>query len=502
MLIKNRTDLHEHQKNELLGSLLHFTQIFYLLRTGRKFNLSNPNERESHFITICKDLTRVIMGEIPRLMINVPPRYGKTELLIHFVAWALAKFGDSNFIYVSYAHLLAKKQTQTIRNIIEMQEYRDFFNIYLKDDTSAKDNFEVNTGGSVYAVGAGGSITGRGAGIQGVPRFGGAIIIDDIIKPADATSDTIRDSINDWYYNTLQSRLNSPTTPIIFIGQRVHEDDLAGHLAGSDEWHKTIIPALDEKNNPLHPDMHDLKSLLKMKTESPYVFAAQYQQNPQPSGGGIFKPEWFKLLEDEPEFLLTFITTDTAETDKNYNDATVFNFLGLYKILHNGADSGFFGLHCIDCEELRVEPKDLKAAFLQFYANACRHKVKPKIAAIEKKSTGTTLLSVLEEYQGLELFDIERTRASGNKTARFLEAQPYVAARQVSLPAHGRHTNMVLTHMSKITANNTHRFDDIADTFYDGIKLALIDKVISSLCDNTVQLPRPKIPQNARGKFR
>lgn len=502
MLTKNRIDLHEHQKNELLGSLLHFTQIFYLLRTGRKFNLSNPNERESHFISICKDLTSVILGEINRLMINVPPRYGKTELLIHFVAWALAKFQDSNFIYVSYAHLLAKKQTQTIRNIIEMQEYRDYFNIWLKDDTSAKDNFEVNTGGSVYAVGAGGSITGRGAGIQGVPYFGGAIIIDDIIKPADATSDTIRDSINDWFYNTLQSRLNSPRTPIIFIGQRVHEDDLAGHLLRSDEWHKTIIPALDEKKNPLHPDMHDLKALQKMQQESPYVFASQYQQNPQPAGGGIFKPEWFPLLEDEPKMQLTFITTDTAETDKNYNDATVFLHFGLYRILHNGEDSGFFGLHILDCEELRVEPKDLKPAFLRFYAGACRHSVKPKIAAIEKKSTGTTLLSVLEEYQGLQLLDIERTKASGSKTARFLEAQPYIAARQVSLPAYGNHTNMVLTHMSKITANNTHRFDDIADAIYDGVKLALIDKAITSLCDESAFVPRRTYPVHSRGKFR
>jgi hypothetical protein len=111
--------------DKLVNSLLYFTQIFYLLRT------------------ICKALMDVFDGKTNRLIINVPPRYGKSELLIHFVAWALAQYPDSNFIYVSYSHSLAKKQTQTIRNIIQMTEYKDLFKVMLKDDTSAKDNFET-----------------------------------------------------------------------------------------------------------------------------------------------------------------------------------------------------------------------------------------------------------------------------------------------------------------------------------------------------------------------
>lgn len=465
-------------KQEMLGSLLRFTQQFYSFRTGRLFNLSHPPGRESHYISICRELTKVFRGETKRLIINVPPRYGKTELVIHFTAWALAHFPDSNFLYVSYAHSLAKKQTQTIRNIINLNEYKYYFGASVKDDSSAKDNFELKEGGSVYAAGAGGSITGRGAGLNSSGRFGGAIIIDDILKPDEVTSDTIREGINEWYYNTLQSRTNSPNTPIIFIGQRLHEDDLAANLIKSGEWESLIIPAIDVTGNPLHPEMHTLKQLKKMQEESPYNFASQYQQDPQPAGGGIFKADWFVLHELEPKILTTFITIDTAETDKDWNDETVFSFWGLYKVMIDEIETDSYALHWLDCEALRCEPKDLKTNFLNFYSRCMRHRVKPYLAAIEKKSTGVTLYSLLKEYQGLQILDIPRTKSSGSKTARFLEAQPYVSSKLISLPACGRHTNMCIDHCKKITANNSHRFDDIADTLYDAVKLGLIDKTI------------------------
>lgn len=465
-------------KKKLLGSLLYFTERFYLLRTGRRFNLSQPKGRESHYITICKALTRVLTGETKRLIINIAPRYGKSELVIHFVAWAMAQFQDSNFLYVSYSHSLAKKQTQTIRSIILMREYADFFGIKIRDDSSAKDNFETEQGGSVYAAGAGGSITGRGAGINGTNRFGGAILIDDIHKPDEVTSDTIREGINEWFYNTLQSRVNSADTPIIFIGQRLHEDDLCANLIKTGEWETVIIPAIDVAGNALHPAMHDLPVLKKMQEQSPYVFSSQYQQDPQPAGGGIFKPDWFVTHEFEPKILATFITADTAETDKTYNDATVFSFWGIYKIEHANVELDLYGLHWIDCVELRIEPKDLEQAFLDFYAGCMHHKVKPTIAAIERKSTGTTLISTLSSYQGLRIIDLVPTKAMGSKTQRFLEAQPYVAQKFISLPEHGKHTKFCIEHCRKITANNAHHFDDIADTLYYAIKLALIDKVI------------------------
>ncbi len=199
-----------------------------------------------------------------------------------------------------------------------------------------------------------------------------------------------------------------------------------------------------------------------------------------PAGGGIFKPEWFYLTDDEPDVFTTFITADTAETDKSYNDATVFSFFGLYKIKQNGIETDIIGLHWLDCLELRIEPKDLEPEFMQFYTSCMRYKVRPRVVAIEKKSTGVTLLSVLKNIRGLQTMDIERTKSSGNKTTRFLEIQPLVASQQVSLPKEGRHTARVVEHMRKITANDSHRHDDIADTLYDAIKLGIIDNVIMS----------------------
>lgn len=482
---KNLEDINLIEKYKLQGSLLEFTQIFYRLRTGRMFTLSEPSGRESHYLTICKALVKVLDGETNRLIINVPPRYGKTELLIHFIAWAICNYPDSNFIYVSYSHSLAKKQTQTIREIITLPHYRKMFDVELKDDTQAKDNFELKQGGSVYAAGSGGTITGRGAGINGCDRFGGCIVIDDIHKPSEVTSDTMRESVNNWYFNTLQSRINGPNTPIIFIGQRLHEDDLASNLIKSGDWDLVIIPSIDDAGNILHPTMHDRNSLLKMKEQSPYEFASQYQQDPQPSGGGIFKPEWFYLMDNEPDILATFITADTAETDKDYNDATVFSFWGIYKIDNFGRETDTFGLHWLDCKEIRVEPKDLKDEFLEFYLECMNHRVKPKLAAIEKKSSGVTLLSVLKDLRGITVRQIERTRSSGNKTSRFLEIQPYVARKEISFTIYSRHIDLCINHMKKITANNTHRDDDIADTLYDAVKLGLIDKSV------TVYLSQP-----------
>jgi phage terminase large subunit-like protein len=460
------------------NNLLLFTQVFFKHRTGRDFELSNPPGRPSHYLTIAKALEKVVRGETKRLLINVPPRYGKSELVIHFVAWAMAKFKDSNFLYVSYSHTLAKKQTQTIRDIITLPQYKDLFDIKLKDDTTAKDNFETLNGGSVYAAGAQGTITGFGAGIKGSNRFGGCIVIDDIHKPDEVTSDTIRESINEWYFNTLQSRLNNPNTPIIFIGQRLHEDDLAANLIQSGDWETVILPAIDIVGNPLHPKMHDLKILYKMKEESPYNFASQYQQNPQPAGGGIFKKECFHLHDIEPEILETFITVDSAETDKNYNDWTVFSFWGLYKIKDGDIETDEYALHWLDCVQLHIEPKDLLNEFRNFYRDCTHHRVRPKIVGIEKKSTGVTLSSVLSNLQGLQVIDIDRTKASGSKTTRFLEMQSFIGRRLISLPAYGNHTPMCIEHMVKITSNNSHRFDDICDTAYDAIRLALIEKVI------------------------
>jgi predicted phage terminase large subunit-like protein len=468
-------------KAKLLGSLLYFTQVAFKMRTGKDFEISNSSARESHYITISKFLTRVFKGEINRGIIRMPPRYGKTEMVIHFIAWVMAHYPDSNFIYNSYASTLAKEQTQTIREIISASWYRNLFDVRISADSSAKDNFKTTAGGHVFAVGVDGAVTGRGAGIDNIDRCGGAIIIDDIHKPKEVLSDAVRTNTVKWFSNTLMSRVNSRNTPIIVIGQALHEDDLPQNLIEVGGWELLELKALDEAGQPLCPRKHTAKELLEIKRLAPYDFASQYQQSPQPAGGGIFKEEWFQVCDKIPAMLTTFLTIDTAETDKSYNDATVFSFWGLHKIKVFGIDSEQLGLFWIDCAETRIEPKDLESELEQFYRECMLFKPAPSFVAIEKKSTGVTLSSVLNNQKGVIVKDVMRTKASGSKSARYLEAQPFVAQKLISLPKYGKHTNMCIEHCRKITANDTHRHDDIADTLYDAIKIGLIDKSVTGV---------------------
>lgn len=469
------------EKAKLLGSLLLFIQVFYKLRTGREFKISEPIGRESHYITTCRELKKAFKLDIKRLLINMPPGHGKSEMLIHFVAWAMAHYPDSQFLYISYSHEIASKHTYTIKQIMDLPHYRKLFGVEIRRDSSAKDNFKTLQGGAVMAFGSSGSITGQDGGLPNLDRFSGAVIMDDMHKPDEVFSDTMRDTVKRNYSNTILQRLRGPNVPLIGIGQLLHEDDIFSNLArGSDgyDWKKVILKALDDAGNVLNPDITPKEMLLIKKEHEPYVFAAQYQQDPIPAGGAIYKATMFPLLDDEPEILATFITADTAETSKTYNDATVFSFWGVYKIKIMETDTGLYGLHWLDCRELWCEPKDLQNEFMDFYASCLRYKVKPMLAGIEKKSTGVTLVSVLEGVPGIQIVDIERTKASGNKTARFLQAQPFAAAKRITLPKYSKHSTICIEHMQKITANDTHMRDDIADTFYDAVKMGLIDEIV------------------------
>lgn len=473
----------EELASKLKGSLFEFTRTFYPLLTGREFIVSNPAGREPHIITICKALTRVARMEIPsnRLVISVPPGHGKSTMMIMWVAWTLASYPDSKYLYISYSSSLAAKHTETIKRLISLGHYKYLFDVSIRHDSRGKEFFQTTAGGAVAAFGSSGSIVGTDGGLPGLNRFSGAIILDDMLKVDEAHSETIRTSVINNYRETIQQRARGINVPFVSIGQRVHEADLSAYLLSGDdgyEWEHVKLQSIDEAGNALYPEAFPLEMLRIKQERDPYVFSSQMQQEPVPSGGALFKPEWFTLLDFEPSILQTFITADTAETDKSYNDATVFSFWGVYEIETMGRKTGEYGLHWLDCAELRIEPKDLRDAFLDFWQDCMVHKVPPLLAAIEKKSTGVTLLSVIKEMRGIQVRDIERNRSSGSKTARFLQCQPHVAARKISFTQGARHVDFCIKHMTKITANDTHRHDDIADTLADAIKIALIDKTL------------------------
>ena len=390
-------------------------------------------------------------------------------------------YPDAQFMYLSYSKTIAVKQTAMIKRLMQLPMYELLFGINILHDSKAKEFFKNNHGGTVAAFGAAGSITGFDAGLPGLDRFTGALIIDDAHKPDEVHSDTVREGVIQSYKETASQRLRGKNVPIIFLGQRLHEADLPAFLLeGGDgyEWERVVLTSLDACDNPLYPESFPYEMLCKIRDTNPYVWASQHMQNPIPAGGALFKPEYFPILDEEPEMLMTFIVCDTAETDKTYNDATVFSFFGIYYIETMGAKTKELGLHWIDCMEIRVEPKDLTPHWLRFWTECVRYKTTPTIAAIEKKSSGSTLISLLDEIRGIRIMDVERMLKRKSKTQRFLDIQPLVYSKRVSVRDDENLVNRVVTHMSKITANNSHRFDDIADTLADGIRLALIDKTL------------------------
>lgn len=473
--------IHEINKAKLLGSLLLFTRVFYELRTGREFSMVIPIGRESHVITICRGLTKCFRLQTTYLIINIPPGLFKSTLLKYFVAWAFAHYPDCQFLYITYSHELATEHTYDIKEIMSLKEYKDIFGVRIKRDSSAKDNFKTEAGGAVKAFGSAGAVTGHNAGLPIINRFSGAALLDDLHKPDEVHSDTIRPKIFRNYNETIKQRIRSPVVPTIYIGQRLHEDDTpANLLEGKDghEWERIILPGLDIAGNSIHPIIYPIIKLDTEEKFNNYVYCAQIQQNPIPAGGGLFKKIYFDKLEKEPEILCTFIVGDTAETEKTYNDATVFSFFGIYKIKELGHDIQQYGLHWLDCWEEYVEPKDLNQLFFDFYTACMRYKVKPSVVSIEKKSTGISLVSYLSTFRGIQLMNIER-KDGKSKTQRFIECQPYISRRLITLPEKGRHSDRCIEHMTKITANNSHRNDDIADTCADAIRMALIDKSIT-----------------------
>lgn len=277
-----------------------FVQLMYFEQHKRKLL------HASHHKPICDALTRVILGETKRLIINVPPRSGKTLFVSQmFSAFCMGLNPASSFILTSYSKTLASNNTYMIRELMRHEVYQSIFSDtqpVIKDDSQARDEFRTEAGGMVYGVGAGGTITGKGAGAMG-DMFAGAILIDDISKPDDALSETMRANTIEWFRGTLESRKNSPNTPIIVIQQRLHEQDLSGWLLGGgngEEWELLKIPALNDDGTSFWERQFPIDMLKRLEKASPYTFAGQYQQEPSPRGGGFFKPHNIEIIDTLP----------------------------------------------------------------------------------------------------------------------------------------------------------------------------------------------------------
>lgn len=298
----------ERERRKARDDLFSFSKWMFRERKGFAWREAR------HHALICDALMRVYRGECKRLIINIPPRYSKTELaVVNFIAWCFGKVPDAEFIHASYSGTLAGNNSAAVRELVQHEGYSQIFP-QTRTASEARAHWTTTAGGVMYAAGAGGTITGFGAG-KHRDGFGGAIIVDDPHKADEASSDVIRQGVIDWFQNTLESRKNGPDTPIIVIMQRLHENDLAGWLLGDrgadgtgpavaggngEVWEHLCLSAFNDDGTPLWPEKHSAADLHRMEKAAPYMFAGQYRQRPAPPSGGVIQADLIGIIEAVP----------------------------------------------------------------------------------------------------------------------------------------------------------------------------------------------------------
>ena len=289
-----------------------------------------------HIRLMCEHLEAVANGEIQKLIINIPPRSCKSlTVAVAFPSWLWAKRPDPRFplhgpqtrvMSLSYSGSFAMRDSRKMLNLIKSPRYQDYWShrVSIASDQKAKTRFENTRMGFRLPSSVRGMATGEG---------GDIVLVDDPISAADAKSDIERETVINWWRETMQSRLNNAQFgAFIVIMQRLHENDLTGHiLANETGWTHLCLPGRYEVDHPFvcaadrrtkdgdllwpeHMPEHRLKSLeIGMGS---YGRAGQIQQRPAPREGGMFEKRWFKIVNAAPAGGNTVRAWDLASSDE------------------------------------------------------------------------------------------------------------------------------------------------------------------------------------------
>ncbi|MFU0503640.1 phage terminase large subunit [Pseudaminobacter sp. NGMCC 1.201702] len=456
------------EREKLLGSHLAFTKKFFLEKEGQPFSVAPFHP------VMCGTLDRVFTGEIKRLIINIPPGYGKTELaVINFIARGFAINPRSRFIHASYAEPLALDNSTKVKDVISLPGYQGHWPVTMRPDQNAKGLWRTTAGGHLRAAAAGQPITGFRAGILAEPGFTGALVIDDPLKPDDASSDTTRKFINARWENTFKSRLAHEDVPVIVIMQRLHVDDFVAHLLenSGEHWHLLKLPVLIEgqgkapagdvtliphglPDGPLWDQKHTLDQI-KVLQGAPHVYAGQYAQEPTVAGGNLFKPGLLPRYDDVPRLAWRAIYVDTAQKTKERNDYTVFEHWGA------GVDGKAYLLEVV---RDRFEAPELEKTAFALWTR-CKDMDHERYGylrkmAIEDKVSGTGLIQSLTR-KAIPVIAVPREK---DKYTRALDVVPAAAAGLIVLP---KSAPWLKDFESELAAFPDGGFDDQVDPFID-----------------------------------
>ena len=442
-------------------------------------------------VEIIRKLEDIAFGRNKKrnLMINIPPRHGKSAIMKYFCAWSYMINPSSNCIYTSYSDDLANSFSKDIREIVTSIAFQKFTGIKLNKSKVGADYWATEQGGGFRAAPMGGSIIGFGFGWSG-EGYGGCCLVDDPNKSTSAKSQAELQNTIDYYLNSIKTRANNQaTSPVIVIMQRLAIEDLAGYILENEkeDWDVVKMPALNEKTGvALWEERISAKELLKLKKQTPFVYYGAYQQEPIVIGGSVFKTEWFKYYNPEQfyEYQCSFITSDTAQKKAEHNDYTVFSWWG--KTVDNK-------LHLLDMLWGKFDAHELKQQVKLFWEKCCNDKraVQPYAFYIEEKGSGIGVIQELVKTYPLPLLPIMRNRykndkgmwVSMDKFSRAMTTIPYIANGWVYLPKDEKCdiSNVLLAEAAAFKADLTHKHDDKIDTLCDAVEIAFGASSISSI---------------------
>lgn len=416
--------------------ILRHAPASFIERSFRELNAQATFMPSPYIELLASHLGRCRTGEAKRLIINLPPRSLKSHAAsVAFPARLLGHDPTKQIICASYGQDLADKHARDCRALMGSAIYRSLFpKTVLSPERSAVNDFSTTRQGFRMATSVGGVLTDRGADV---------IILDDILKPDDALSELRRKAANEWFFNTLLSRLNRKQDGVIIIVmQRLHQEDLVAEVMEREPWEVLALPAIAVKDEALpyermdcplmytrkegralHPERESIETLKRVRESiGSYNFQSQYQQDPAALEGGLIKREWihhyepFALQLARWPYILQ--SWDTASKSSEMNDYSVCT---TWQIIDGK-------LYLLDVFRQRLEFPSLKRAVLEL-----QQRYQPMKVLIEDRASGTALIQALnsEYVYGIEAYT---PPAGSDKYMRFAAQALHFESGRVLLP--------------------------------------------------------------------
>ena len=364
-----------------------------------------------HHEIMAEAFERVARGELKRLIINMPPRHTKSEFASYLLpAWFLGRFPTKKVIQTSHTAELATDFGRKVRNLVDSETYKSIFpNVALQSDSKAAGRWNTSHGGTYFAIGVGGAVTGKGADL---------LIIDDPHSEQEAilaeVNPEIYDKVHEWYSSGPRQRLQ-PGGSIVVVMTRWSKRDLTAQVVkssvqrGGEEWEVIELPAILPSGNPLWPEFWSLTELTALKEELPvHKWMAQYMQAPTGAEGALIKREWWREWEHDKPPKCDYIiqSWDTAFNKGTRNDYSACITLGIF----HPEDEPHPQIILLDAFKERMEFPELKAKALELYKE-----YEPDCCIIEAKAAGTPLLQELRSI-GIPLQDYTPVRGNDKIT--------------------------------------------------------------------------------------